>query len=183
MAEPVRASDHPGQHLVPVRRLRLAVGGPGPRAPASATTAPQTTGPATKGPATKAPATKAAPTTAAPPEPKVYTCSSHGNDVVKLKKAVTDPMIVTTTWSGPEDNNTSYALDKDGNEGDLLVTTTGSNKGTTLINIHVDQSTAAVKVEGCGRWKIDQAAGPAKSWDGKRTFSGRARPQPSAHSV
>jgi hypothetical protein len=106
--------------------------------------------------------------------PKPISYSGRGSDVVKFKKPVTDPILVTTTWSGPEDNNTIYAVDKDGNEGDLLVNTIGSYEGTTLINIHDGDSVAALKVEGSGRWKVTlKPLTAAKRWDGSKTLSGR----------
>jgi len=51
--------------------------------------------------------------------------------VVKLKKALTEPMLITTTWSGPSDNNTIYAYDADGNEGDLIVNKSALTRAPT----------------------------------------------------
>jgi hypothetical protein len=52
--------------------------------------------------------------------------------VIKFKKAITEPMLVITSWSGPDDNNTIYAYDSDGNEGDLLVNTIGHHRAMRL---------------------------------------------------
>ncbi len=104
-------------------------------------------------------------------KPKVYT--GRGDKVVKFKKTVTDTMLVTTTWTGPQDNNTIYALDADGNEGDLLVNTIGSYKGTNIINLHEGDSVRALKVEGSGSWRIElKPASEARTWDGSGTFKG-----------
>ena len=95
--------------------------------------------------------------------------------MIKFKKALTDPMLVTTSWSGPEDNNTIYAYDSDGNEGDLLVNTIGSYKGTNLINLYEDDDVKALKIEGSGSWKITlKPLSEATAWDGKATFSGKS---------
>jgi hypothetical protein len=114
------------------------------------------------------------PTTKAP-EFKSVTYSGRGDDVVKFKKPVTDPVLVTTVWSGPQDNNTIYALDSDGEEGDLLVNTIGSYRGTTMTNKYEGDSVAALKVEGSGSWKVTlKPLSAAKSWDGSGTFSGKS---------
>ncbi len=112
------------------------------------------------------------PTTEAP-QPKPRTYSGRGNDVIKFKKAITEPMLVITSWSGPDDNNTIYAYDSDGNEGDLLVNTIGSYEGTNVINIHEDDNVKALKIEGSGRWKIIlKPISDAKAWDGQGTYKG-----------
>lgn len=114
------------------------------------------------------------PTTAAPKFQSV-TYSGRGDDVVKFKKPVTDPVLVTTVWSGPQDNNTIYALDSDGEEGDLLVNTIGNYRGTTITNKYEGNSVAALKVEGSGSWKVTlKPLSAAKSWDGSGTFSGKS---------
>jgi hypothetical protein len=50
------------------------------------------------------------------------------------------PMLIVTSWSGPDDDYTINTYDSDGNEGDLLVNTIGSYNGTNLINIHNDEN-------------------------------------------
>ena len=83
-------------------------------------------------------------------------------------------MLITTTWTGAEANNRMYALDSGGNEGGLLVNTTGSYSGSTLLNLS-DDETAALKVEGNGRWKIRiEPTSKAHRWDGKGTFEGKS---------
>jgi len=65
------------------------------------------------------------------PKPKPMSYSGSGDEVVKLKKALTEPMLITTTWSGPSDNNTIYAYDADGNEGDLIVNKSALTRAPT----------------------------------------------------
>jgi hypothetical protein len=109
------------------------------------------------------------PTEAAKPKPMTY--SGSGDEVVKFKKALKEPMLITTTWSGPSDNNTVYAYDADGNEGDLIVNTIGSYKGTNIINFHDGDNVKALKIEGSGNWKITlKPLADAKSWDGSSTY-------------
>lgn len=109
------------------------------------------------------------------PQPEIKTYSGSGDDVIKFKKAITEPMLVVTSWSGPDDNNTIYTYDSDGNEGDLLVNTIGSYKGTNLINIYEGKNVKALKIEGSGSWKITlKPISEATAWDGKGTFSGKS---------
>jgi hypothetical protein len=113
------------------------------------------------------------PTQAPQPEPMTY--SGSGDEVVKFKKALTEPMLITTTWTGVSDNNTIYAYDADGNEGDLLVNTIGSYQGTNIINLYDGDNVKALKIEGSGNWKITlKPLADAKSWDGSGTYKGKA---------
>lgn len=73
-----------------------------------------------------------------------------GHNCVKLKNPVSVLMLVTTTWTGGESNNTIYSLDGSGQEKDLFVNTIGGYKGSTLINKADGDSTAALKIEGEG---------------------------------
>ena len=109
------------------------------------------------------------------PQPQIKTHTGRGDEVIKFKKAITEPTLVVTSWSGPDHNNTIYAYDSDGNEGDLLVNTIGSYKGTNLINIYEDENVKALKIEGSGSWKITlKPISEATAWDGKGTFSGES---------
>ena len=144
-----------------------------PAASEAAKSAPATTEPAEE-PSVEPSDEPAEPNTAAP-QPKIKTYSGRGDEVIKFKEALTDPMLVTTSWSGPEDNNTIYAYDSDGNEGDLLVNTIGSYKGTNLINLYEDDNVKALKIEGSGSWKITlKPVSEATAWDGKGTFSSKS---------
>jgi hypothetical protein len=118
------------------------------------------------------------PTDEAPAEPsttlpKKRTYTGSGDDVIKFKEAITDPVLVTTKWTGADDNNTIYAYDADGNEGDLLVNTIGAYNGTAITNISVDSSLKALKIEGSGNWKITlKPITDARAWDGEGTLKG-----------
>jgi hypothetical protein len=141
------------------------------------TTAPppadEETAPEPKAEPKEEPAPEPEPTEA--PQPEIKTYSGRGDDVIKFKKAITEPMLVVTSWSGPDDNNTIYTYDSDGNEGDLLVNTIGSYNGTNVINIHKDENVKALKIEGSGSWKIAlKPINEATAWDGKGTFSGQS---------
>lgn len=103
------------------------------------------------------------PTTEAPAEesttiPKKRTYTGSGDDVIKFKKAITDPVLVSTSWSGGDDNNTIYAYDSGGTEGDLLVNTIGSFEGTALTVVSEGDEVKALKIEGSGSWKITPQA-------------------------
>ncbi len=142
----------------------------------SATSEEPTPEPPADDPTTEAPADD--PTTEAPAEPsttlpkkRIYTGS--GDDVIKFKETITDPILVSTKWTGADDNNTIYAYDADGNEGDLLVNTIGAYNGTAITNISVDSTLKALKVEGSGSWKITlKPITDARAWDGDGTFKG-----------
>jgi len=162
-----------------------AIGGSGTDSPAAAGPAATVTAPAptvtvTEPVATdEEPAPTEEPTEEPDPEPtedpapKPQTFSGRGSDVIKFKKPITDAMLVTTTWNGPQDNNTIYAIDAEGNDNDLLVNTIGSYKGTNLINLYEGDSVRALKVEGSGSWKIRlRPVSAAKAWDGSGTYKG-----------
>jgi hypothetical protein len=109
------------------------------------------------------------------PQPKPMTYSGSGDEVVKFKKALTEPMLITTTWRGGNDNNTIYAYEADGNEGDLLVNTIGSYEGTNIINLYDGDDVKALKIEGSGKWKVTlKPLADAKRWDGSGTYEGRS---------
>jgi len=113
------------------------------------------------------------PTQAAQPKPMTY--SGSGDEVVKFKKALTEPTLITTTWTGGSDNNTIYAYDADGNEGDLIVNTIGAYKGTNIINLYDGDDVRALKIEGSGNWKITlKPLSDAKAWDGSGTYKGKS---------
>src|SRR5829696_10130707 len=96
------------------------------------------------------------------------TYSGSGDEVVKFKKALSEPtpMLITTTWRGGDDNNTIYAYDADGNEGDLLVNTIGSYKGTNIINLDDGDNVKALKI----------FSGLKMSSDHRRPFNRQLRP-------
>jgi hypothetical protein len=107
------------------------------------------------------------------PQPKPMTYSGSGDEVVKFKKALTEPMLITTTWTGGSDNNTIYAYDADGNEGDLIVNTIGAYKGTNIVNLYDGDNVKALKIEGSGNWRVTlRALTDAKRWDGTGTYKG-----------
>jgi hypothetical protein len=146
--------------------------------PASATAPPAEEEPAAPEPEpqpAEKPAPEPEPEATEAPQPEIKTHTGRGDEVIKFKKAITEPMLVVTSWSGPDGNNTIYSYDSDGNEGDLLVNTIGSYKGTNLINIYEGENVKALKIEGSGSWKITlKPISEATAWDGKGTFSGES---------
>jgi hypothetical protein len=149
--------------------------------PASPTASPTVTGPTpatTEKPAdepTEEPTEEPSEEPTQPPQPKPMTYSGSGDEVVKFKKALAEPMLITTTWSGGSDNNTIYAYDADGNEGDLLVNTIGSYKGTNIVNLYDGDNVKALKIEGSGNWKVRlRPLTDAKRWDGSGTYEGKS---------
>jgi len=109
------------------------------------------------------------------PQPKPLTYSGSGDEVVKFKKALKEPMLITTTWTGRSDNNTIYAYDADGDEGELLVNTIGSYRGTNIVNLYDGDNVKALKIEGSGSWVITlKPLADAKAWDGSGTYKGKS---------
>jgi len=107
------------------------------------------------------------------PKPVVLSFSGTGSDVVKFKKPISDAMLITTSWTGCDGNNTIYSLDSSGGENDLLVNTIGSYQGSSIINKNDGEATAALKIEGAGRWKVTlKPITEAKQWDGTEPLSG-----------
>lgn len=94
--------------------------------------------------------------TPTPAQPKPVTYKGRGAKVLKIKKPEEGAVLVTTTIKGPSDNNVVYALDEDNQEGDLLVNTIGSYKGTNLLDLDGSETTR-LKVDVSGAWTITLA--------------------------
>ena len=97
------------------------------------------------------------PTTAAPTPtraPASITYRGSGNKILKIKKPeAVGAVLITTTISGPSDNNTIYTLDDSLHEDELLVNTIGSYKGTSIMD-NGDKETKRLKLAISGRWTV-----------------------------
>lgn len=143
---------------------------PSPPAPAEpAAPAPTEPAPAETTEAAQAPT---------PPAPlnlvKAQVYKGTGNKIVKFKEPLSEARLMTTTWSGGDGNIIIYAVDSEGEEGDLLVNDIDSYTGQTVLNLAGDDL-AGLKIQGGGSWKITlQDLAVAKRWDGTGTFAGKS---------
>lgn len=80
--------------------------------------------------------------------------SGRGNKVLKIKKPDSGAVLMTTTIKGPSDNNTVYALDSDLKEGQLLVNTIGSYRGSAILDKSDGDDTTRLKIDVSGSWVI-----------------------------
>lgn len=116
--------------------------------------------PAVAEPATPAPE----PTSAAPtPEPaptvaaaKATAYHGSGNRIVKIKKPSGDPaeaVIVAATHRG-QSNFAVWTLDKQLQQGELLVNTIGNYRGTVPLDFEEGTETARIQVDADGAWTL-----------------------------
>jgi hypothetical protein len=128
-------------------------------AAAGAVSSPSSSSPPSTQPSS-APAS-AAPVTTAPappppsPKPVALTYRGRGNKVLSIRKpgAADDPALISVTNVGSQDNFTIYALDAQLKEGDLLVNTIGSYRGSSILDKN-KESTQRLKIDGAGTWTI-----------------------------
>lgn len=110
-------------------------------------------------------------------QPPATTYRGTGTDVIRLSAAVSDPRLVTFTYSGPEGNQVVWAVDSAGKKTDLLVNEVSA--GFALRSAFgLSSYTEAVAgfeitVPAGGIWTMD--VGPisdAPRWEGTGTYTG-----------
>lgn len=110
-------------------------------------------------------------------QPPATTYRGTGTDVTRLSAAVSDPRLVTFTYSGPEGNQVVWAVDSAGKKTDLLVNEVSA--GFALRSAFgLSSYTEAVAgfeitVPAGGIWTMD--VGPisdAPRWEGTGTYTG-----------
>lgn len=103
------------------------------------------------------------------------TWSGSGSATVRFATAITDAMVVTTTWTGSTVRNTVVAIDGHGNQTDRLVDATGDYEGSSLVNRVAGSTTAALRIQGEGRWQVSlKPLTDATQWEGTQPLVGQS---------
>lgn len=114
------------------------------------------------------------------PEPefdvfKTRTFKGTGDDVIRLKQVVTEPVLVVVTHTGGDSNVVVDALNARGEQSDLLANGIGGQfRSTAITNVYEGESIAAMEVRAPGSWTIKlKDLSTARQWDGEGALKGQ----------